>query len=139
VSAIEHVHVHDGLVRETAEGPRLIGAKCMRCSNRSFPYSDTCPWCGDDGTYEVTLSPTGALWAWTAVTTAPPGYEAAVPFGFGVVELDGDDLRVVTRLTIAEPDRLQFGERVELVLDEVGRDAAGAAVVTWAFAPAGEA
>lgn len=131
--------MHDGLARETAEGPRLIGAKCVRCSNRSFPYSDTCPWCGDDGTFEVTLSPTGTLWAWTAVTAVPPGYEGEVPFGFGVVELDEDDLRVVTRLTTAEPDQMQFGQPMQLVLDEVGRNEDGVPVVSWAFAPVGEA
>ena len=46
---------------------------------------------------------------WTAVTAAPPGYTGAVPFGFGVVELTRERLRVVTRLTEADPAALDVG------------------------------
>ena len=39
---------------------------------------------------EVRLSDVGRLWAWTAVTAAPPGYEGPVPYGFGIVELEAE-------------------------------------------------
>src|SRR5205814_5184655 len=59
----------------------------------------------------VTLSRDAVLWAWTAVTAAPPGYEGAVPYGFGVVELVREHLRVVTRLREADPAQLRSEER----------------------------
>jgi uncharacterized OB-fold protein len=124
------------LIRDDGDEPRLIGAMCAQCSHRSFPFTDTCPWCGAEATHEVTLSSHGTLWAWTAVTAAPPGYEGAVPFGFGVVQLD-DGLRVVTRLTERDPERLEFGQSMRLVYDTVDQDEHGNDVVAWAFDPDG--
>ena len=67
------------------------------------------------------------------MTHPPPGYDGPVPYGFGVVELEGIGLRVVTRLTESDPARLHAGERMTLVTDDVGDG-----VATWAFAPVPE-
>lgn len=80
------------------------------------------------------LSASGRLWAWTAVTAAPPGYQGEVPYGFGVVELD-DGLRVVTRLTEADPARLVAGQAMHLVLVDLCDDHDGRRVLSYAFAP----
>jgi uncharacterized OB-fold protein len=74
------------------------------------------------------------LWAWTAVTSAPPGYSGSVPYGFGVVELP-EGLRVVTRLTEADPSRLHAGMRMNFTLVPLRRDESGAAILTYAFEP----
>ena len=71
-----------------------------------------CPFTGADDVESVALPRDGRLWAWTAVTHPPPGYEGPVPYGFGVVELDGVGLRVVTRLTEPDPTRLHEGQRM---------------------------
>ena len=127
------VAIEPGLFRDDGAGPRLIGALCS-CDRRSFPYVDTCPWCGAGATREVLLAPTGSLWAWTAVTAAPPGYQGEVPYGFGVVQLD-DGVRVITRLTESDPDGMSFGQPMTLVLEVVGHDESGNDIVTWAFDP----
>jgi uncharacterized protein len=116
-----------GVPRFTDEG--LVGAHCAGCGRRHFPAAAWCPWCGAPDPDEVMLSRTGTLWAWTAVTAPPPGYEGPVPFGFGVVELPADGLRVVTRLTVGDPAALQPGQPVTYaVVDVAGRRA-------WAFGP----
>ena len=76
----------------------------------------------------------GVLWAWTAVTAAPPGYEGPVPYGFGVVELP-EGVRIITRLTEADPAKLTQGQTMVLVLDPLVEDAERR-VLTYAFAPA---
>jgi uncharacterized OB-fold protein len=107
----------------------LIGGHCAACARRHFPDADVCPWCGRAAVREVVLAREGRLWAWTAVTVAPPGYEGPVPFGFGVVELPADRLRVVTRLTVADPAALHAGEPVVYsVVDVAGHRA-------WAYGP----
>jgi uncharacterized protein len=73
------------------------------------------------------------LWAWTAVTAAPPGYEGPVPYGFGVVELP-EGVRVITRLTESDPAKLTQGQAMRLVLDPLVDDAERN-VITYAFAP----
>jgi uncharacterized OB-fold protein len=76
------------------------------------------------------LSTSGRVWSWTAVTARPPGYEGPIPFGFGVVELPDDGLRIVTRLTVSDPAALHAGQPVSYtVVDVSGRRA-------WAFEPA---
>jgi len=128
--------VNDALFATTATGGlRLLGGRCRECGRPMFPRAPTCPYCGADDVEPITLPDTGTLWGWTAVTAAPPGYEGPVPFGFGVVELT-NGLRVITRLTEPDPDRLSFGMPMRLVDDVLHTSSDGAPVVTYAFAPA---
>jgi hypothetical protein len=110
----------------TDEG--LVGGFCAACSRRHFPLAEWCPWCGADDQAAVTLSTEGTVWSWTAVTSPPPGSVGDVPFGFGVVELPADGLRVVTRLLEADPSQLHEGRPVSFrVVDLDGETR------TWAF------
>lgn len=114
--------------------PALVCGRCGACGAHHFPRQHTCPYCAADDVDEVHLRGPGTLWAYTAVTAAPPGYGGDVPYGFGVVELP--ELRVVTRLTEPDPGRLGVGQAMELVLAPLEVDDEGRTVVTYAFAPA---
>jgi uncharacterized OB-fold protein len=107
----------------------LIGGYSPTSDAYHFPLLDTCPYSGATDVERVVLSREGTLWAWTAVTAAPPGYEGPVPYGFGVVELMRERLRVITRLREADPSRLSFGQPLSLVRDELP-----GGKTTWAFA-----
>lgn len=111
-------------------GIALIGGYSATSGQYHFPLATCCPYTGAEDVERVELPVEGSLWAWTAVNAAPPGYEGPVPYGFGIVELDGCGLRVVGRLTEADPLRLALGQRMRLVAEDLGDD-----VVTWAFAP----
>jgi uncharacterized OB-fold protein len=112
----------------------LVGGYSPSSGRYHFPRLDTCPYTGTADVETVALSRDATLWLWTAVTAAPPGYTGPVPFGFGVVELTREGLRVITRLTEADPEQLTVGQPMRLVADTVpGAD--GDAVVTWAFEP----
>ena len=108
----------------------LVGGFSPISGHHHFPLGPVCPFTGADDVERVLLPRDGQLWAWTAVTHPPPGYEGPIPYGFGVVELDGIGLRVVTRLTESDPSRLHQGQRMTLVTDDLGDH-----VATWAFAP----
>ena len=123
------VAVHEGLFTNE---PRLIGGRCASCGRHQFPRGPMCPYCGADDITEALLSQEGTLWAWTAVTAAPPGYRGEVPYGFGVVELP-EGIRVLTRLTESDPASLRFGQDVRLQLVPLHTDDDGRAVMTWAF------
>jgi len=128
----------DGKVAPVREGlfsaDHLLGARCAACERHHFPRSWRCPYCGSDAVSEAALSGQGTLWAWTAVTAAPPGYRGPVPFGFGVVELP-EGVRVITRLTEPDPAKLTFGMPVHLVVDELHTDDDANTVVSYAFSP----
>jgi uncharacterized OB-fold protein len=120
---------------ETAEGLRLIAGSCAACTRPHFPRADVCPWCGHPDTDVALIGATGRLWAWTAVTTSPPGYAGELPYGFGVVEVS-EGLRVVTRLTEADPARLAAGMPMRLVSALVDAADGMDPMVIWAYTPA---
>jgi uncharacterized OB-fold protein len=131
----ETVPVHPGLFTADGDGgPSLVAGRCRACSRLQFPRAAVCQYCGGDEIEEELLSNPGSLWAWTAVTAAPPGYRGEVPFGFGVVELP-EGLRVLTRLTEPDPTRLRFGDEVRLAIVPLHVDDEGRTVVTWAYGP----
>jgi uncharacterized OB-fold protein len=115
------------------DGPRLVGGWSPSSGHHHFPLAPVCPYTGADDVEEVRLSPDGRLWAWTAVTAAPPGYEGPVPYGFGVVELEDEGLRVIGRLTEPDPSKLAAGQPMRLVVERLPGD-----LDVWAFAPVAE-
>jgi len=131
------VMVRDGLF-DDSDPPVLLGSRCSACGSVHFPRADACTYCAAEAPTPIDLSPHGTLWAWTAVTAPPPGYEGEVPFGIGVVELP-EGVRVITRLTESDPASLREGQPMELRLVTLHRDGDGNDVVTYAFAPAASA
>jgi uncharacterized OB-fold protein len=127
------VPVRGGLFVE-GPPPALVAGRCGGCGNLHFPRQTVCPYCSADGVDEARLTGPGRLWVHTAVTAAPPGYGGEVPFGFGVVELP-EGIRVVARLTEAEPGRLRAGHPMALAVVPLHVDEEGREVVTYAFAP----
>ena len=124
------VLVREGLFRD-GEPPALLASRCTNCGNVLFPRVDACTYCSAEDPEPVELAQPGTLWAWTAVTAPPPGYEGEVPFGVGVVELP-EGVRVIGRLTESDPGALAAGEPMELRIVTLHDD-----VVTYAFAPVG--
>lgn len=108
----------------------LIGGRCTACEACHFPLAGHCPWCGAPSPDRHRLSPDGTLWSWTSVSSAPPGYEGPVPFGFGVVELPADGLRVITLLTEPDPAQLHEGMAVRFAVVPLTETTS-----TWAFEP----
>jgi uncharacterized protein len=129
------VLVREGLFTDT-DPPVLLGSKCSVCGRVLFPRADTCTYCASDEPQPVELSGPGVLWAWTAVTAPPPGYLGEVPYGIGVVELP-EGLRVIGRLTEADPSALEAGQQMELRTVVLARTSDDEDVVTYAFAPVG--
>jgi uncharacterized OB-fold protein len=127
--------ISDGLFELHDDGTiALIGGYSPSSGRYHFPVLDTCPYTGATDIETVTLSGDGTLWLWTAVTAAPPGYAGPVPFGFGVVELEWERLRVITPLPHPDPAQLTAGQPMRLVAETLPGDE-GEPRVTWAFEP----
>lgn len=135
------VAVADGIFEIRDGKPVLLGSRCTNCDNHMFPRQSGCPRCLFNEQEDVELATQGTLWTWTVQAFPPkaPPYLGPVgddfePYGVGYVELPGQ-LRVEGRLTIADPEKLQIGMEMELVLDPLTVDEDGNQVVTYAFAP----
>jgi len=129
------VMVREGLFTD-GEPPALLASRCTNCGNVLFPRADACTYCAAENPEPVELARPGTLWAWTAVTAPPPGYEGEVPFGVGIVELP-EGVRVIGRLTESDPGALASGQAMELRIVALRQNAEGNDVVTYAFAPVG--
>jgi uncharacterized OB-fold protein len=134
---VELVPVTEGLFTEREGAVRLIGSECRRCGVVTFPRQGSCPRCTSTAVVERLLGRRGTLWSWTIQAFPPksPPYavadaDAFEPYGVGYVELPGE-VRVESRLTVADPDRLRIGMTMELVLEP-----APGGGMTYAFAPA---
>jgi uncharacterized OB-fold protein len=127
----------EGLLRVDPDGPTLLGGRSRSSGLLHFPRAAVCPYTGADDVEDVDLPRRGTLWAWTVVSTAPPGHHGPVPYGFGVVELsDGGTppVRVVGRLAVTDVDDVSFGDPMEVAAEELP-DGEGGSVLTWCFVP----
>jgi uncharacterized OB-fold protein len=131
---MQNLPVMEGLFT-LEDGGRLLAARCASCARWHFPASPDCPYCGADGCETRALSGAATLWLFTGVRNRPPGYEGEVPFGFGVVDLP-EGLRIITRLTEADPAALRDGMAMRFVVAPLHVDGEGRQVLTYAFAPA---
>ncbi|RDI45028.1 Zn-ribbon domain-containing OB-fold protein [Nocardia mexicana] len=124
-----------------AANPQLIGSRCGACAATTWPRQTRCPRCSEADMSDLLLPRRGTLVAWTTQGFVPKlpyaGKENAdsfEAFGIGLIQL-GDEVRVETRLTTADPQVLRFGMDVELTFVPLYLDDAGDEVLTCAFAP----
>jgi uncharacterized OB-fold protein len=139
------VPIQAGLFTWPSERPQLVASRCKACGELSFPSQASCPCCTGRDCEDVLLSRRGKLWTFTIMHFPPPvppfegpaDRETFVPFGVGYVELE-EGIRIEARLTENDPEKLSIGMEMELVLEEFGKNADGAAVLTFAFQPVAE-
>ena len=136
------IAVADGIFNIVDGKPVLLGSRCTNCDNHMFPRQSGCPKCMFDTQEDIELAQSGTLWTWTVQGYPPksPPYAGDVdpktfePYGVGYVELPGE-VKVESRLTIADPDQLEIGMELEMVVVPLYTNDAGEEVVTFAFAP----
>ncbi|HEY6624799.1 MAG TPA: OB-fold domain-containing protein [Acidimicrobiales bacterium] len=122
--------IDQSVLRVDDDGITLLGGWSPSSGYRHFPPSPVCPFTGADDIEPVDLPRSGTVWLHTSVNLPPPGYRGTVPYGFGIVELDGEPLlRIISRLG---GDGLAPGTRVRLTGEELPGPE-GEPVLTWSF------
>lgn len=127
-------------LRDTEDGPRLVGGRCSDCGTVAFPRPASCARCTGTAINEHLLASEGRLWTFTVQVFRPKapydGPEDFEPYGLGYVDLAGEVL-VEARLTEADAQRLSIGDRLRLVRLTYAQDPDGRALHTFAFEPVG--
>lgn len=112
---------------------RLLGSRCESCGEVTFPSQPWCCNCGGEAR-ELLLSTRGSLYSFTNVNNPPPeGYKGPIPYGVGVVEVDG--VRIMCNITEPDPAKLRIGMEMALVVDTLFVDDAGNDVIGFMFRP----
>lgn len=136
------VPITDGLFTWPSDAPRLLASRCTACGNHMFPVQQSCSRCSGASTETVELGRRGTLWTWTVQSYPPKAPPFAgnddpatfVPYGVGYIDIDGQ-LLVESRLTVSDPEQIEIGMELELVVDPLFVNDDGDEVVTFAFAP----
>ena len=94
---------------------RIMGSKCTKCGNVSFPPRADCGACMS-GDFEYTeFSGRGTLQTYTRIDAAPTGFDDVVPYTLGVVDLEeGGRLLAWMGDTIAE-DEIEMDMELQVV------------------------
>jgi uncharacterized OB-fold protein len=138
--------IEEGLFTWPSDDPRLLGSRCCNCGKVTFPAQKSCVACCTADTEIIEMPKRGTLWSWTVQAFVPksPPYqfeetpETFVPFGVGYIELPGN-VRVESRLTESDPNKLKIGMTMELVIRKFMEDEEGNDVMIFEFEPVSEA
>lgn len=132
----KEVLVGEGLFvrpQSPSEEPHLIGSKCKNCGEVTFPKQPWCANCGGDAE-ELLLSSRGKLYSFTNVNNpVPEGYQGPIPYGVGVVEVDG--VRIMSYMTESDPNKLKIGMDMALVVESLFVDDEGNSVIGFKWRP----
>ena len=117
--------IHPNLFTWPASNPVLLGGKCPRCGEVSFPAQSSCRNCGHNDSNVIELGDRGSLWTWTIQNFLPKSpyvsdetVETFKPYGVGYVEMPAG-IRIESRLLISDPNKLQIGMPMKLVIEKL--------------------
>src|SRR3990172_8390540 len=141
MTSTKPVPVIEGLFAETAEGPRLLGCRCVTCGTLYFPRTAACrnPDCAESKLEAAGFGPRRPLYSCAVQNFPPPPParydEPFVPYAVGLVDL-AEGLRVLARISTDDVGALRIGSEMELVLEPLCREGDGREIITWKFRPA---
>jgi uncharacterized protein len=91
--------------------------RCTACGHFNQPPQIICPRCHGRALEWTPVANTGTLYSYTIVHRPPmAAFKADVPYGVGLVDVDGTDTRLLTNILGPVKD-LHVGMRVELVFE----------------------
>ena len=98
--------------REIPQRYRLEAAKCSSCGKIYYPPRRVCP-CGGREFETVELPNTGKVVTYTIIRVGPSDFVDEVPYGLGIVELDGG-VRLMAQIVDVPLDDIKTGMPVTL-------------------------
>ncbi len=106
--------------REMKESGRIMGVKCKECGRVLVPPRPVCGECFAETGEWVPVGPKGTVKAYTSIyhpfVDGSTGKPRPIPYGTGLIQLDGAYSAINHILEEGDPEKLHIGMRVEAVL-----------------------
>ena len=103
---------------EIRDRKQILGKKCEGCENVFVPPRKMCPRCFQDTGSWIEVGPKGTLVTYTIVRYKNTLQPLNLPFGYGIIQLDGASTGLVHLLGEVDPETVRAGMRVEPVFKE---------------------
>jgi uncharacterized OB-fold protein len=110
----------------------LMGNRCKKCSQVSFPPREICSRCYSEAFDRIRLSTKGKLYSFTLIGYPPPGLTA--PYAIGYVDLP-EGIRIFSILSDWDRVGLKIGMELELIFGRFKEDKDGNEIFTYKFRP----
>lgn len=111
---------YDKFFREIKENGRIMGVKCTECGRVLVPPRAVCGECFAKTGEWIPVGPKGTVKAYTSIyfpfIDGSTGKPRSIPYGSGLIKLDGAYSSINHILEEGAPDKLYIGMRVEAVL-----------------------
>lgn len=116
------IPLREGILKfpsKPGEPAQIIGSKCKKCGDISFPPKWMCGKCDSDEMEEHPLSPRGKVYTYTIVhQMGTPGIE--VPYALVLVKVPDDkELLIAGQLQDAKMEDVKIGMEVEVIFGKV--------------------
>ena len=136
VNFVPYTRVSD-FARHLKDG-YLMGSRCKRCSEQSFPPRADCGACLSSEFEFVEISGKSKLLTFTKIVAAPTGFEEVAPYTVGVADLEDGDLAALNEWLARRGIHVSHLALEARSLEDVFMEATGAAEGDGAAEPAAE-
>lgn len=101
----------------------FVTTRCDECTKIHWPPRSVCPRCMSDQLTWEEMPDRGVIYRYTVqVAGVPEGFEP--PLVYALVDFD-NDLRLFTAIVDCDPDSVDVGDEVEVVVQDVAPDHVG--------------
>jgi uncharacterized OB-fold protein len=100
---------------------RMEAKRCSQCGATHFPPRNRCHECGSGKLEDAQLSGRGRLISFAQVFQPARGFNDNAGALTAMVELE-EGVRVIAQLTDAEPEEIEIGQEVEMVVRRLRTD-----------------
>ena len=112
----------------------LEGCRCPDCGDTFYPPRTVCLSCYHEGLDRVTLSGRGTLHTFTIARMTLPGAFVKAPYVIAQVQLP-ERVIIPTVLDGVDPESVEIGMELEIVIEKAMSDADGNDVMAFKFRP----
>lgn len=117
----------------------LTGSKCRSCGIALLGKRYGCENCASTDLEDVTFSTRGTVYSYTVALYPPPqpyagSLDPFVPYPIVWIDLP-EGARILSTLTDCDPDEVEIGMEVELVVEKGWEDEKGNEVMAYRFKP----